>query len=162
MNFTEIATRLTGFSCPLFGVSWNPPDAERTIAREIITFLEDRRVLYVPSEMEVPEHCAQSVLRIREFLTAQIGGIEAKSQLSTSLRAMRAACRKFLNTTVEDGGIILSHGGRWGHFASWKFAGALGELRGAFGIHVAQIAAQNGLDVEDDLASILPGPEGDV
>jgi hypothetical protein len=38
------------------------------------------------------------------------------------------------------------------------FNGALGEMRGVFGIHIAKLAAQYGLDVEDDLASILPGP----
>lgn len=45
--------------------------------------------------------------------------------------------------------------------ASWEFNGAVGELRGVFGIHIAQLAAQYGIDVEDDLASILPPPEED-
>jgi len=36
------------------------------------------------------------------------------------------------------------------------FGDALGELRGTFGIHVARLAAQYGLDIEDELASILP------
>jgi len=33
----------------------------------------------------------------------------------------------------------------------------VGELRGAFGIHVAQIAAEYDLNVEDDLAATLLG-----
>jgi hypothetical protein len=32
----------------------------------------------------------------------------------------------------------------------------IGELRGAFGIHIATLAVAHGLDVEGDLASILP------
>lgn len=36
---------------------------------------------------------------------------------------------------------------------------AWGEFRGAFGVQIAKIDAQNGLDIEDDLARI--GPEGD-
>lgn len=32
----------------------------------------------------------------------------------------------------------------------------IGELRGVFGVHLAQLAAAFGLDIEDDLASILP------
>jgi hypothetical protein len=39
---------------------------------------------------------------------------------------------------------------------SWRFSLALAELRGAFGVPIARIAAQNGLEVEDDLARILP------
>jgi hypothetical protein len=37
----------------------------------------------------------QSVLEIRHFLTAELGKLDGKSELSASLRAMRAACRKF-------------------------------------------------------------------
>jgi hypothetical protein len=36
------------------------------------------------------------------------------------------------------------------------FIDALGELRAVFGVHVAQLSAKFGIDVEDDLASILP------
>jgi hypothetical protein len=42
----------------------------------------------------------------------------------------------------------------------WIFNDALGELRAVFGIHVAQLSAKFGIDIEDSLASILP-PEVD-
>ncbi len=42
-----------------------------------------------------------------------------------------------------------------GHYASWVFQGALGEMRGVFGVHVAAIAAMYGLNVEPGLESIL-------
>jgi hypothetical protein len=43
--------------------------------------------------------------------------------------------------------------------ASWISGAALGEMRAAFGLHIAKIATQNGLDVEDDLARILPATD---
>lgn len=43
-----------------------------TVARRVIRFLEDQRVLYNPSELEQPDHCVQSVLDIRRFLTAEL------------------------------------------------------------------------------------------
>jgi uncharacterized protein DUF6650 len=156
MKFKEIANRLTGISCPVFGVSWNPVEAEVTKARRIISFLEDRRVLYNPSEMEMPQHCVQSVLEIRGFLTSEIGGLAFDDHLAGSLRAMRAACRKFLDTVQAERGEIVVSANRLNHYASWIFKGALGELRGVFGIHIANVAVQFGLDVENDLASILP------
>lgn len=155
MKFSEIASRLTGISCPIFGISWNPAAPEVTVARRVITFLEDRRVLFVDSEMEMPEHCAASVLEIRRYLTSELQQL-TDSDLCNALRAMRAACRKFLAKMDEGGGLVVRHGGHWGHWASWRFSSALGELRGTFGIHIARIAAQHGLDVEDDLAQILP------
>jgi hypothetical protein len=50
---SEVA-RLTGFSTPVFGIQWTPPESQRTVARRAIAFLEDRRVLFVPLEMESP------------------------------------------------------------------------------------------------------------
>ena len=157
MNFREIATRLTGISCPVFGVSWNPPEAERTVARRVIAYLEDRRVLYNPGELEVPEHCVESVLEMRRYLTQELQHLDPKQEIAANLMAMRGSCRKFLD------GVEVNHP-RWhfahaglGGYAAWVFISALGELRGVFGIHLARLAASYGLDVEDDLAAILPG-----
>lgn len=159
MKFQEIVNRLTGISIPVFGISWNPPKLQVSVARRVITFLEDRRVLYVPSQMEMPDYCIRSVLEIRQFLTEELANLESSTELVASLRAMRASCRKFLNTVGDERGDIVMFGGHAGHWASWVFNGALGELRGVFGIHLARIAAQHGLDVEDDLASILPAQD---
>lgn len=156
MKFDEIIRRLTGISTPIFGVSWDPPEGEIAIARRVLTFLEDRRVLYNPSELEVPQHCVESVLQIREFLTEEIAQLDAERELTKSLRAMRASCRKFLDEVQDPGERIVRYGGHPNHWASWVFNAAIGELRGVFGIHVAKIAVQNGLEVEEQLASILP------
>ncbi len=37
----EIASRLTGLSCPILGVSWTLPEPDRKVARQVIAFLED-------------------------------------------------------------------------------------------------------------------------
>ena len=155
MKFSEIANRLTGISTPFGGASWQPAELEIEAARRVIVFLEDRRVLYDPCEMEVPDHCVRSVIEIRHCLTEELGKLEGSSELAASLRAMRAACRKFLERVGTDGreGIRYAIGS---NVHSWTFGSALGELRGTFGVHVARIAAAFKLDVEDRLASILP------
>ena len=45
VKFTEIASRMTGFSFPIFALSWQSPTPDVAIARRIIAFLEDRRLL---------------------------------------------------------------------------------------------------------------------
>lgn len=162
MKFDDVLTRLTGISCPIFGVSWNPPPSDRQIARRVVAFLEDRRVLYVPSELEVPEHCVHSVIEIRRYLTSELQQLDAAEEIAKHLRAMRASCRKFLDDVkAGDGYDIVHFGSHVGHSASWIFQPAIGGLRGVLGVHLAQLAAAYGLDVEDDLATILPASDTD-
>lgn len=158
MDFREIASRLTGFSIPVLGASWNPPEAEVTVVRRIVAFLEDRRVLYVPHAVETPAHCLESVMEIRRFLTSELGKLGAKSDLKTPLRSMRAASRKFLDATQRRPEIV-EFGMDHGHWASWEFGIALGELRGIFGLWLGVLASRYRVDVEDELAVILPAKD---
>jgi hypothetical protein len=159
LTLDAVRRRLTGFSIPVFGVPWSPSEPRRDAARRLVTFLEDRRVLYAPEEMEVPSHCVTSVVDIRRHITEELQRGPDDDDLAQSMRAMRASCRKFLD--IADGDVVR-FGGRSGHWASWKFNGALGELRGLFGLHLTRIAVQYGVEIEDDLATILPAEdEGD-
>lgn len=162
MKFKEILSRVTGLSVPIFGISWNPPEPEIAVARRVIAFLEDRRVLFSPSELESVSHCIESVLRIREFLTEEIGKLASAGELPASLRAMRASCRKFLDLLGDEDGRVRTYGHMMGHIDNWTFNSAVGELRGVFGVHVARLAALHGLDVEAGLASIIPAADDEV
>lgn len=158
MKFKEIASRLTGFSIPVFGISWNPPKSHVATARKVIAFLEDRRVLFNPYAWEVPEHCVQSAIEIRKFLTNEIGELEGDG-LPNNLRAIRASCRKFLDTLQADG---LPNQHRFhSTMGDRTFNSALGELRSSVGLHVAIIATQHGLDVPEELAPIIPPSDND-
>lgn len=127
----------------------------------MIAFLEDRRVHYAPDSLEVPSHCVESVLEIRHFLSGELGKLDTKSGFAASLRAMRAGCRKFLERVGTDGREVILYANHHGHWASWTFYSALGEMRGTFGVHLAKIAAEFKLDIEDGLAEILPAPATD-
>ena len=83
MKFKEVISRITGFSVPIFGVSWNPPQPDVTAARRVLVFLEDRRVLYNPYNIEAEDQCIYSVTEIRRFLTEIIGNLGwARSSLA--------------------------------------------------------------------------------
>jgi hypothetical protein len=156
MNFKEIGKRITGISVPFFGVSWNPPESERKVAKRIMSFLEDRRVLYSPYDMEMPTHCVESINEIRRYLTDEIGSLASGSELETNLRALRASCRKFLDKTQDHKHEMRYLRPPFDNISSWIFISGLGELRGVFGIHIAKIAVSYGLDIEKELATIIP------
>jgi len=143
-KFSELASHITGLSLPVFGVSWQAPEAERTIVRSVLIFLEDRRALYNPFAIEMEHEVTDSVLEIRKELTDAIQRLSDKSAAVAPLQAMRVACREYLDNTRQ----------RYGpHFA---FMADLGRLRTIFGYHLAQLAVMYGLDIEGELASIIP------
>ena len=148
IKYKKIAKSLTGFSTPLFGLSWNPPETDREVVRQLVTFLEDRRALYNPYNIESPMFVDQSLIEIRRELTNTLQKIGEDSDIAQHLRAMRAACRKYMNECADRTG---HH-----HFRDYEAFAALGELRAVFGIHIAQLAVKYGVYVEDELASILP------
>lgn len=136
-----------------FGASWKAPELERDVVRGVITFLEDKRALYVPHDVEILDYVDQSLLQIREELTKNISKLKDKSPAIESLRIMRAACRTYLTTSGGENG---RHHHRH-HFGERDSAFIeLGKLRAIFGQQVAVLGYLYGVDIEEGLASILP------
>jgi hypothetical protein len=160
-SWREIVNRITGFELPFSGggISWEPRPLDVEIARELLTFLEDRRALYQPYECETASYVVRSILSIRERLTEDLEKLDRSSPLAESMLAMRAACRKFLNE-VEGIDIDLT---RYRRSPVWDederdFFMALGGLRSIIGVHAAQIAVKYKIDVEDTLVRVFPPP----
>jgi hypothetical protein len=157
MDVKSILLRIQGISIMGTGISWKTSEPDRQIALKIISYLEDRRVLFNNYELEIPDHCVQSVLQIREFLTTQIGELKSKDlSIIDNLESLRAACRKFLDNVQDSESQIILKNSFDGGPKSWTFFTALGELRAMFGVHIAIIAAKYEIGINDDLANILP------
>lgn len=116
--------------------------------RKLITFFEDRRALYNPYNIETPMWVIESVLEIRKKLTDTLEALDDNSDISPHLRAMRAACRKFMDETEKQKRNRYPYRG--------DIFTALGEMRAIFGIHIAQLCVKFGIDIEGDLVTILP------
>lgn len=145
--FKEIAKRITGVSIPVFGIQWNPPESERKVVREAFIFLEDRRALYNDYAHELDHEVVESILAIRHELTAALKRLSEDSEAVDSFKAMRAACREYLDNARGDGR-------RWnGHFS---FMTQLGRFRTIIGIHVAYLAVKYGIDIVGELARVVP------
>ena len=160
MKVLEIMRRIKGFSTPLGGVDWDLPVPQRTVARKVVVYLEDRRVLTMPRvgmiATEARGRCVVSVQEIRETLTRILMEPETGDELAGSLRAMRAACRRFLDIASPD-----DAGWTPDHIDDATFGAALGGLRAVFGIQVGIVAARYGIDLPEELAAILPAADVD-
>ena len=146
-KFSELASRINGISIPVFGVSWQPSEPERAIIRSLLIFLEDRRALYNPFAFETDHEVARSILEIRAQLTDVIQHLPESSNALPNIRAMRAACREYLDNSRAENDMGWRHGG---------FFVYLGSFRTIFGYHIGQLAVIYGIDIEGELAKILP------
>lgn len=52
----EAQRRLTGLTLPVVGggMTWSVSEGDKAKARSVLNFLEDRRALYDPYEVEIP------------------------------------------------------------------------------------------------------------
>lgn len=155
----SLLSRLGGFSAFGFGVSFKAPEPERMVVRDIITALEDRRALYLSAVCEQPDHVVQSILQIRQELTAGLKRVGDRSPARDAFRAMRAACRDFLSHPAiqESREGMLHHGGLW---QMEEFLLGLGKLRTVFGQQLALLGYLYGIDIEEQLAATLPPVPG--
>lgn len=155
------ARRITGIAVPFGGISWSDPgpsDAEKV--REFILFLEDRRVLYNAYDLEVVSQVERSVQEIREQCTRTLQALPPKAFAVVPVRSIREACRRFHDDQQEEFRFFDFDGHRRSREGSPGFFAALGAFRAVVGVQVAQLAAHYDLDVEGDLAAVLPKLEG--
>ena len=151
MEYTKILKHITGISTPLFGIQWNPPVVESDVAREIIVFLEDRRVLYGPEEQEGPSYCRQSVERIRQMLTEKMLRFSSSGEISKLLRDLRTQCRRFCDEIGSPGFPKLAR-----PVQKSILKRELEKLRLVAGKVIGALSVSYGIDVENELASIIP------
>jgi len=124
------------------------PESPIVIAKRVITFLEDRRILYVPYIMEDADFCVASAERMRQFFTEQLSPLSVPDELKNTMREMRSACRKFMQEVV-----ILPGDSRP---STLVLVEALKELRATLGQLVARLAEQYHInDIDKGLASML-------
>ncbi len=149
--------RFTGLTVMGVSAQWEFVESERDVARELVYFLEDRRVLFGRRHMEDEYQCVRSVMEIRRSISGLLSRTSERSQLTASLRAIRAACRDFLSAAGPDGRSFHAQG--FIYPGGDEFSDALAALRTKVGIQVALIGNfYDDLDISVDLQEIMPPP----
>ncbi|WP_105384358.1 DUF6650 family protein [Neorhizobium alkalisoli] len=160
--------RITGFSTPVFGVSWNPPASDRDAVRKLLAFLEDSRALFNPYSAEVEDHVIASIHAIRRECVTAVGTLGENAPGMENVRAIGAACRRFLDEPYPTFDDIMDRR-RDPYFERDESSGrlrqgthpaafftALGELRAFVGLQIAMLSSLYDIDIHGDLVRILP------
>ncbi len=133
---------------------------DREALRKLVIFLEDRRALFDPYNVEATILVEQSVQQIRAELTSVIQTIGENSRAKEPLRTMRRACQSYLTRASSFSDYPRWHRPRSARdfieVADDDFVLALGELRGAFAACISQIASDYDIEVQGELAGLLP------
>lgn len=104
-------------------------------------------------------HCVRSALEIRAMLTEEINAARPGKTLEQSLKAMRAACRRFVEAAGPEARDFYLP---TGPYEAGKFGLALGDLRTAVGLQIALLADKFDVAIDDELACIVPPIDDDA
>jgi len=152
MKAQDILKHITGISTPIGGIQWTPPPRDADTARKLIIFLEDRRVLFQQDdEKEGAAYCRQSVESIRDEITKALNDIKEPSEIGKLLRSMRSSCRRFCDSIGDP-----SFDKQPQPVQKSIMKDELDKLRNVTGKVVGALSVTYQLDVEDDLAGIIP------
>lgn len=125
-------TKLTGINAPFGGISWDTKTTNEDRLKYLFLYLESKRVLDNPMEMEIQKDCIKSVLEIKRTLVDITKDIDFKDHEIKAIRSMINACNVFLNAVqnVQFAHIIYENGEH-----SWDnptFDNALKKFRKSF------------------------------
>lgn len=112
-------------------------------ARRLLTFMQQRGVLFMPFHSEFPPYVFDSVKEIRTFLTQLQSELDPESPLAIITDSINHACRHFMNTTSVRA-----------DFDEIMFG--LGALRKVIGLNIGDLVRLYGLTVSGPLYDAIP------
>lgn len=124
--------KVTGVSTPFGGISWEYTEAEKKGVQELFFFLETKRILVNPVEMEIKQWCIQSAIEIKQKLTELHSQYDFSNHTTNCMRSMIDACNDFLDKLgdVKETGILYKNGN--GDWSDSTFSSAMKQFRKIF------------------------------
>lgn len=111
-----MSIKITGIDTPFGGVSWEYTETSKRGVQELFYYLETKRILTNPMEMEIKEWCSQSAIEMKKEIASILSKYKFNADTISRLRIMINACNTFLDdlTLVNRPGIIYkSNNGDW-------------------------------------------------
>ena len=124
--------RITGVDTPLGGISWEYSETSKRGIKELFYFLEAKRILTNPVEMEIKSWCVVSTIEIKAKIAEILGKYDFNSETISCLRSMVDACNSFLDRldAVPVEGIIYKNSN--GDWENLIFSEAMRTFRATF------------------------------
>lgn len=124
------------------------------LAQRVLDRLTDRRVLYAPHHRENEQACLSSALDLRQDMGSIIDEAPPRSPVYSAAKEVQKASRRFmsdveeLNFDAQDIATAVA--------TRSIFERHLDRFRGSVGHATMNLVAAYGLDVDDELATLIP------
>ena len=130
---------LNGFSTSIAGISWNKTTSSKEMFTHLLFFLESKRILVNPIELEIKDWCIESVLEIKQQLVNITQEVKLKDFDADRIRNLIDACNHYLDvvTPMDWPRIIYKKDGE--HWADLSFDRAMKKFRASFKKEIEQI-----------------------
>lgn len=103
--------KLNGISVPIGGISWEYTESGQKGIQEMFYYLESKRLLINPKEMENKEWSEKSAIEIKNKLVDILSRYKYDQNIITIIKQMVDACNEFLDNMqrVEVRGIFYKN-----------------------------------------------------
>lgn len=143
--------RITGIDTPFCGVSWEYTDTEKRGIQELFYYLESKRILVNPIEMEFRAWCEQSAIEMKNTLLRMLSKYDFAKPTVQQLRLLIDECNLFLDrmASVQETGIIWKN--QNGDWADSNFSSAMKQFRRAFRDAISALSSAYSLAFEKEI-----------
>lgn len=143
--------RITGLDTPFGGVSWEYTENAKKGIQELFYFLEAKRILTNPTEMEIGIWCEKSAIEIRNKLTELLSKYDFNKETITCVRTMIDSCNSFLDDMrcVTRPGIIYKNGN--GDWEDINFSKAMKKFRKSFRDNIKVLSEAYQIEFKNDI-----------
>lgn len=146
---------MTGIKLPGgVGVTWEYEKDEKLIASTLLTFLENKRILFHPYVDRCPGNAIISVLELRKRIQSDMEQLDRNTYLHKTLSLMRNSINLFLEYASANCESVTSC--KDCRVRKTGCLKGLIEFRKEMGRCIAGICISFDLDVEEQLATIMP------
>ena len=80
--------KITGIDTPFGGVSWEVTETAKSGVQNLLFFLEAKRILVNPIEMEIKSWCEESAIEIKNKLTELLSHYDFDAETIDTMRYM--------------------------------------------------------------------------
>lgn len=142
---------INGFSTSLGGISWNKTSSSKELFAHLLFFLESKRILVNPIEMEFKDWCIESVLEIKQQLLSITQEVNLKDFDADRIRNLIDACNHYLDnvTPMDLPRIIYKRDGE--HWADLSFDRTMKTFRKSFKQEIEKIEKKYRLKFHKDI-----------